>query len=106
MSRNFFGYNLLKELLHPTYSSDTSPSDFNLFGKVNITLIGREIPDEINFLEAVTQILNGIADDELQCVFRSWIERVERVIDATGGDLTESIFPFSLAHSRSTSFWL
>jgi hypothetical protein len=82
MTPNFFGHNLLKELLNPTYSPNISPPHFDLFGKVRIALIGREIPDEIDFLESVTQILNGIADDELQCVFRSWIERVERVIDA------------------------
>jgi hypothetical protein len=44
---------------------------FCLFGKVRNALIGRGIPDEINLLEAVTEILNGISDAELQCVSRS-----------------------------------
>jgi hypothetical protein len=49
---------------------------------VKSALIGQEIPDEVDLLEAVTAILNGISDAELQRVFRSWIERVERAIDA------------------------
>jgi hypothetical protein len=52
---------------------------------VKISLIRREIPDVIGILEAATEILNGISDAELQHVFRSGIERAERVIDA-GGD--------------------
>jgi hypothetical protein len=47
-------------------------------------LIGVEIPDEINFFEAVTEILNGISDAELQRVFRSQIEPIEKVSDAGG----------------------
>jgi hypothetical protein len=52
-------------------------------------LIGREIPDEIDFLETATEILNGISDAELQRVFRSWIEYVKKVIDPRGDYLTE-----------------
>jgi hypothetical protein len=44
-----------------------------------------EIVDEINLLEVVIEILNGILAAELQRVFPGWIERGERVIDA-GGD--------------------
>jgi hypothetical protein len=36
------------------------------------------------FLDALTEILNGISTDELQSVFRSWIERAENVIAAEG----------------------
>jgi hypothetical protein len=32
----------------------------------------------------VTEILSGISHDELQTVFRSWVERVQAVIDANG----------------------
>jgi hypothetical protein len=53
--------------------------DFYLFGKVKSAPIGRKIPDEIDFLEAVTETLNSISGAELQCVFRSWIEDVENV---------------------------
>jgi hypothetical protein len=42
----------------------------------------REISDEINLFEAVNELSTGISDAELRCVFRSWIKRVERAIDA------------------------
>jgi hypothetical protein len=71
MIHNFFGHNPLKTLPRPSYSPGISPSDSYLFGKVKIALIGQEIPDEIDLLEAVTEILNGISDGELQCVFRN-----------------------------------
>jgi hypothetical protein len=89
MAQNFFVHNPLKRLLHPSYSPDIPPSDFDLFRKVERALIGREIPDEIDFLEAVSESLNGISDAELQRVFRNWIERLEKVIDAGGDYLTE-----------------
>jgi hypothetical protein len=47
-------------------------------------LIGQEISHEITLLDAVTGILNGISTDELQCIFRSWIERVENLITTEG----------------------
>jgi hypothetical protein len=60
---------------------------------------------EIDFLEAVTEILTGISDAELQRAFRSWIEGAERVIHTRGDFLTSRIFSPSLSHSRSTLFW-
>jgi hypothetical protein len=87
MTQNFFRSSLLKRLSHPPYFPDISPLDFYLFGKVKSSLVGREISNEIDPFETVTEMLNGIFDAELQRVFRSWIERVERAIDAGGGDL-------------------
>jgi hypothetical protein len=46
--------------------------------------IGPEIPDEISLLDAVTESSNMISTEELQGVFRSWIERVESIIIAKG----------------------
>jgi hypothetical protein len=51
--------------------------------------MGREVPDEIDLLQAATEILNGISDAELQGVYRSEIERVERVINVGADYLTE-----------------
>jgi hypothetical protein len=59
--------------------------NFSLFGKVKGALIGQEIPDETIILDTVTEILNWVSTDELQRVFRSWIERVENVITAKWG---------------------
>jgi hypothetical protein len=71
------------------YYPDIPPSDFYLFGKVKRVVIKREVSDEIDLIEAVSEILNDISDAELQRFFRSWIECVERVIDAGGDYLTE-----------------
>jgi hypothetical protein len=67
----FFGHNQLRMPSHPLYSPNISPSDFYPFGTVKSTLIGQKIPDEIDFLEAVTEILNDNSDAELQCFFQS-----------------------------------
>jgi hypothetical protein len=85
MTRSFLTHNPLKRLPHPPYSPDISPSDFYLFGQVKGTLIGQEIPDEINLLDAVTEFSNEISTHQSQRVFRSWIERVENAITAEGG---------------------
>jgi histone-lysine N-methyltransferase SETMAR len=85
MTQNFCEHNPLKRLVHTPYSPDISPSDFYRFGKVKGVLIGQEIPDEIELLDAVTEILNGISSAELQAVFQDWIERVRGVIDADSG---------------------
>jgi hypothetical protein len=65
MTHNFFAHNPLKKLPHPPHSFDISPSDFSLFGKVENTLIGREVHDDIDLFEALTEILNGASDTEL-----------------------------------------
>jgi hypothetical protein len=67
---------------------DVSSLDFYLFGKVKSALIGGD-PDEIDILESVTEILNGISDAELQIFFRSWIKHFERRIDAGWNYSTE-----------------
>jgi hypothetical protein len=68
-------------------------------------LIQREIPGELDLLEAVTEILNAISDAELDRIFRSRIKRSERVIDAGGDYLTSQMFSSSLSYSRSTPLW-
>jgi histone-lysine N-methyltransferase SETMAR len=74
----------LNRLPHPPYSPKISPPDFSLFAKVKGTPIGQDIPDEISLLDAVTEILNRVSTDDLQHIFRSWIERVENAITAEG----------------------
>jgi hypothetical protein len=52
-------------------------------------LIGREVSDEIDLLEVVTEIMSGILHDELRAVFRNCVEHVQAVIDANGDYLSE-----------------
>jgi hypothetical protein len=72
---------------------------------VKNALIGREISDEIDLLEVVTEILSGISHDELQAVFRSWVERVQVVIDANGDYLSEQILCLLLFCFQSSPLW-
>jgi hypothetical protein len=78
MTQNFFEHNPLNRLPHPLYSPDISPSNFYLFGKAKRSLVSWEIIDEINLLEELTEILNGISDSELQRIFRRGIEYIEK----------------------------
>jgi hypothetical protein len=87
------------------HSSTISLSDLYLFGKVKNALIRVEISDEIDFLKAVAEILNGFSDAELQRVFRSRIEPTEKVSDAGGDYLTSHIFSSSLSYSGLTPVW-
>jgi hypothetical protein len=84
VTQNPFKHNPLERLRHPPDSPDISPSDFYLFGKVQNALIGREIFDEIDLLDVVTEILSRLSHDELHAAFRSWVERAQGVIDANG----------------------
>jgi hypothetical protein len=77
-----------EEALPSTLFPGISPLDFYLLGKGESALIGLKIPDENNFLEAVTEILNDVSDAKLQDAFQSWIDRAERVIEAGGGYFT------------------
>jgi hypothetical protein len=80
-----FRANPLKRLPHPVHSPDISPSDFYLFAKTKGRPSGQDISDEISLLDVVAEILNVISTDEPQRVFRSWIERIEKVTAAERG---------------------
>jgi hypothetical protein len=82
---NFFEHSWLKKLPCPLYLPGISLLDLYLFGKIKSSLIGQQIPDEIDLIEIVTQFLDGISDEELQAVFHSWIECVQNIIDANEG---------------------
>jgi CheY-specific phosphatase CheX len=82
MIRISFEHNLLKKLPCPLYLLDISLLEFYLFGKIKSIIIVQEILDEIDLLEIVTQILNGISDEELQVISHSWIECVQNIINA------------------------
>jgi hypothetical protein len=70
-TQNFFEYNPLMKFPCPFHLLHISLMEFFLFEKMKSTLIGQKISDEIDILEIVTQILDGISSEELQTVFRS-----------------------------------
>jgi hypothetical protein len=80
-------------------------SDFSLFGKVKGAPIGQEIPDKISLYDARSELLNGISTDDLQRVFRNWIERIENVITAKGGYASWQISSMSFFDVGYSVFW-
>jgi hypothetical protein len=78
--------------------------DFYLFEKVNSALIGQEIPDGIGLLEIVAQMLDGILNEGLQAVFRSWIEYVQNIIHANGDytSFTSSLITYWIPYNHLT----
>jgi hypothetical protein len=71
MTQNFLEQSPLKKLPCPLYLLAISPLNFYLFGKRKSAVIWQEMPDEIGLLEIVTQILDGISNEELRAIFRS-----------------------------------
>jgi hypothetical protein len=71
MTRNFFEHSPLTKVRRLHYLLDISPLDFYRFGKIQSALIWSEIPDEIDLLEIVSQMLDDISDEELQAVLHS-----------------------------------
>jgi hypothetical protein len=104
VTQNFVEHNPLEGLPHPAYSLIISPSDLYFFGKVKNALIESEISDEIDLLEVVTEILSGISHDELQAIFRSWVERVQAEIDANGDYLCKQTLCLLLFCFKSSPF--
>jgi hypothetical protein len=61
MTQDLFGHIPLKRFSYPPYFLNISPSDFALFEKINNVLSGWEIPDEIDCLEVITEMLNRVS---------------------------------------------
>jgi hypothetical protein len=72
----------------PQVSPDLAPSDFYLFGKLKMTLMGSVFANEQELLDGVTRVLDGITRDELESVFEEWVARLDVCIQR-GGDYVE-----------------
>lgn len=69
---------------HPAYSPDLAPSDFYLFGKLKIYLMGRHFESYDELFDCVTDFLNGIQRSELESVMEEWEARLQKCIDLQG----------------------
>jgi hypothetical protein len=78
----------MKSAPHPPYSPDLAPSDFYLFGYVNICLAGPSFEDADQLFAAVKGVLEGIEKVTLQTVFLEWMDRLRKCI-ANNGEYTE-----------------
>jgi hypothetical protein len=82
--RTFCAENGLQLAPHPPYSPDLAPSDFFLFGYVKAKLQGMEFLSDQELLEAIREVVSGIASDTLNAVFEEWMERLEWVSKNNG----------------------
>jgi hypothetical protein len=65
---------------HPACSPDLAPSDFYLFRKLKVALMGAIFADDNELLQNVMEVLNRIRREELEAVFKKWIRRLDRYI--------------------------
>jgi hypothetical protein len=78
MSRDYIGLNRMKRAPHPSYSPDSVPSEFFLFGYVKGKPMGyrAETPSELLVHNRV--ILAEIPQETLNAVFLEWMERLQK----------------------------
>jgi hypothetical protein len=69
---------------HPAFSLDLAPSDFYLFGKLKMALMGAAFADDDQLLQGVMEVLNGISREELEAVFEERLLRLDRYIQQNG----------------------
>jgi histone-lysine N-methyltransferase SETMAR len=60
---------------HPPYSPDFSPCDFWLFGILKQKMKERVFQSEKQILAAITQSWNELTFEDIQGIFRNWMER-------------------------------
>jgi hypothetical protein len=63
----------IARLPHPPYSPDLSPCDFWLFGMLKGIQEDRELHSHDEIEEAITMAWNDLTFDEIQSVFRNWM---------------------------------
>jgi hypothetical protein len=74
MSRDYIGFNRMKQVPHFPYSPDLGPSDFFLFGYVKGKLIGYRAETPSELLVRIRAILAEIPRETLNIVFLKWME--------------------------------
>jgi hypothetical protein len=61
---------------HPLHSPDISPCDFWLFGMLKQKMKDREFQSQQAILSAVAKMRNDLTSEDIQRVFREWMERL------------------------------
>lgn len=69
---------------HPPYSPDLAPSDFHLFPKLKEHLSGMKFSSDEEVKTAVTDYLNGLAEEFFAAGYQNWIKRLKKCIDREG----------------------
>jgi histone-lysine N-methyltransferase SETMAR len=74
-SAYLFAENPIIRVPHPLYSPELAPSDFWLFGHMNVALGGQRFPGPEDLLVGIHEFLSEVQRSELELVFHHWIER-------------------------------
>jgi hypothetical protein len=82
MSRDYIGFNRMKQAPHPTYLPDLAPSYFFLFGSVKGKLIEYRAETPSELLVRIRVILAEIPEETLNAVFLEWMERLQKCVQA------------------------
>jgi hypothetical protein len=59
---------------------DLARSDFSLFGKLKMVLMGATFAGDGELLQGMMVVLNGISREELEVIFEEWLLRLDRCI--------------------------
>ena len=71
-------------LQHPPYSPDLAPNDFAAFPQLKDMLRGTHFESDEELKQAVMQSLKDLLGNGCQDIFRSWVRRHQKCIDARG----------------------
>jgi hypothetical protein len=67
--------NQLTRAPHPAFLPEMAPSDFYLFGKLKMSLMGAAFAEDDELLSGVMEVLNGISREGLEAVLEEWLLR-------------------------------
>jgi histone-lysine N-methyltransferase SETMAR len=70
--------------IHPPYSPDLAPSDFDLFNHVKHWLRGQSFETAYELFLAMDPVLMGIEKWTLHAAFLDWIQRLRQCIETNG----------------------
>jgi hypothetical protein len=87
-SLDFFDLYRLRRAPQPPFSSDLTPPNCYLFGKLKTMLTRSIFENEQELLDGIMRVLNRITYDELESVFDEWMARLDVCI-YRGGDYVE-----------------
>jgi [histone H3]-lysine36 N-dimethyltransferase SETMAR len=84
ITTKFLEDNGVELLPHPPYSPDLSPCDFWLFKNLKQCLRGTRFNTEAEIDSAVNAFFESIKPEEWRAVYKSWVDRMRRVIQVKG----------------------
>jgi hypothetical protein len=76
---DYLGANRLTRAAYPAFSPDLELSDFYMFGKQKIALMGAAFANH-ELLQGVMEMFNGISRQVLETIFEEWLLTLDKCI--------------------------